>query len=143
MELAAGSSLSFGDPNGDGTIDVNLGGLHAEMHYQVKCPMPRKRGHRHVVTKNGHDTSVKGHPQQFHCKTCGVNFYTHTSGYFHDLFLQLKQLLKRAVKHGRLDLQQLAAEFEMSPSAAPRLLAALLRRVKDLGELKRYKELPR
>lgn len=143
MALAALEPISFGDPYWTGSIGFELGGLAGELHYKIKCPKQRKHERRHVVVKNGHDTSVKGSPQQYHCNTCGANFYPHTSGYFHDLFSQLKQLLKRAVKHGRLDLQQLAAEFELSPSAASRLLAALLRRVKDLDELKRYKELPR
>ena len=143
MALAAGNPFTFGGPFGAGSIGIEIGGLHAELHFHVKCPKQRKHERRHETVKNGHDTSVKGHPQQHHCKTCGANFYTHTSGYFHGLFKQLKQLLKRALKGGRLDLRQLAAKFDLSPSAASRLLAALLRRLGELAELKRYKELPR
>lgn len=143
MALATLALFSFGDPGGTGFININLGGQQLRFYYKLKCPRQRKNGPPHEVVKNGHDTSVKGHPQQYHCKTCGANFYAHTSGYFHDLFHQLKQLLKHAFKGGRLDLQQLTAKFDLSPSAASRLLAALLRHLGELAESKRSKEFPR
>jgi transposase-like protein len=86
---------------------------------------------------------VRRHPQQYLCETCGASFYAHTSAFFHTLFGDLKRLLKRALRGGRLDLKELAARFDLSSSAASRLLAALLRHLDAMGELKRYKELPR
>ncbi|OLS15901.1 MAG: hypothetical protein RBG13Loki_0470 [Promethearchaeota archaeon CR_4] len=143
MAQAVEPPVSFGNPSWAGTITINLGGNDAEFHFDVQCPGQRPHERRHEVKRNGHDTSVKGCPQQYHCNTCGRNFYPHTSRYFHALFGQLKQLLKRALKGGRVDLQQLAAKFDLSESAASRLLAALVRKLHALAESKRYKEFPR
>ncbi|MHA1732678.1 MAG: hypothetical protein ACTSU5_12105 [Promethearchaeota archaeon] len=82
-------------------------------HFPLACLSQRDREKRHRFTKNGHDTSVKGHPQQFRCKACKRNFYAHTSAFFRTLFKKLKRLLKKAFEGGRLDLQQLAAKFNL------------------------------
>ncbi len=117
--------------------------MTGKLFFKVQCPGQHPHERAHHVVKNGHDTSVKGHPQQYSCETCGASFYTHTSAFFRALFGDLKRLLKRALRGGRLDLKELAARFDLSSSAASRLLAALLRHLDVMGELKRYKELPR
>ena len=143
MTLVASDLITLGDSASSGTIHFNLGDVTGKFHFKVTCPNQRKHERHHHIKKNGHDGSVKGHPQQYYCHTCGGSFYAHTSGYFHGLFNQLKQRLKRALKGGRLDLQLLIAKLDLSPTAASRLLAALLRHLHDLAELHRYKELPR
>ena len=143
MTLVAENIVSFGDPGNDGVISINLGGMAGEIHFPLRCPGQQPHERVHHVVKNGHDTSVKGQPQQYICETCGASFYAHTSAFFRALFGNLKRLLKRALRGGHLDLRELAARFDLSSSAASRLLAALLRHLDAMGELKRYKELPR
>ena len=134
---------SFGNPGDGGEIGVSLGGITSKLYFNVQCPGQRSHESAHHIVKNGHNTSVKGHPQQYLCETCGASFYAHTSRFFHKLFGELKRLLKRALRGGRLDLKQLAARFDLSRSAASRLLAVILRHLHSLGKLERYKELPR
>ncbi len=143
MTLIAENPLCFGNPGDGGEISIGLGGMTGRIYFKVRCPGQQPHERAHHLVKNGHDTSVKGHPQQYLCETCGASFYAHTSGFFHALFEDLKRLLKRALKGGRLDLKALATRFDLSSSAASRLLAALLRHLESLGELKRYKELQR
>jgi len=134
---------SFGNPRDGGFLKISLGGNEGQLFFNVQCPKQHSHERTHHFVRNGHDTSVKGNPQQYLCETCGASFYAHTSAFFHRLFGELKRRLKRALKGGRLDLKQLAAEFDLSSSAASRLLAALLRHLDEVGELRRYKELSR
>jgi transposase-like protein len=143
MSLADENPPWFGNPGDGGALSIGLGGMTGKLFFKVQCPGQHPHERAHHIVKNGHDTSVKGHPQQYYCETCGASFYTHTSAFFRALFGDLKRLLKRALKGGRLDLKELAARFDLSSSAASRLLAALLRHLDAMGELKRYKELPR
>ncbi len=135
--------LWFGNPGDGGAISISLGGMTGKLFFNVQCPGQRSHERAHHLVKNGHDTSVKGYPQQYYCETCGASFYAHTSAFFRALFGDLKRLLKHALKGGRLDLKELAARFDLSSSAASRLLGALLRHLETMGQLKRYKELPR
>ncbi len=143
MAQAVENPQTFGNPSWADTIDISLGGEETQFHFDMQCPGQRPFERRHEIKRNGHDTSVKGCPQQYYCNMCGRNFYPHTSRFFHRLFGQLKQLLKRALKGGRINLQQLSAKFDLSESAASRLLAALVRKLHSLAESKRYKEFRR
>lgn len=143
MSLVDENPPWFGIPGDGGELSIGLGGMTGKLFFKVQCPGQHPHEGAHHIVRNGHDTSVKGHPQQYFCVTCGASFYTHTSAFFRALFDDLKRLLKRALKGGRLDLKELAARFDLSSSAASRLLAALLRHLEAMGELKRYKELPR
>ncbi len=91
-----GPMIVIGDESDAGRLEFRLGGVAGEFRYPIRCPGERAHERHHHFTKNGHDTSVKGNPQQFRCQTCKASFYPHTSAFFRALWDDLKTELRRA-----------------------------------------------
>ena len=108
------------------TITFWLGAHKTEDRIQIRCPNEQKDGPIHEICKNGHDTSVKGNPQMFHCKECGKTFYAHTSKIFEDLKNEIKELIRSLMQGGRMDIKMLAGRLHVKKSVSGRILKKIL-----------------
>ncbi|MCF2138454.1 MAG: hypothetical protein K9W44_00195 [Candidatus Lokiarchaeota archaeon] len=82
-------------------ITITLG-LNEIMDYiEICCPNQKEKGKKQDLRYNGHDTSVKGAPQQILCTTCGKSFYPHTSKFFKNLKREIRSTISQPLKRGR------------------------------------------
>lgn len=113
----------------DAVVSFTLGKHSAKTSIPIQCPNESLGGKKHEIAMNGHDTSVKGHPQQFTCKSCGKNFYAHTSKFFEDLKPEIRSLVESIVENGKLNVSKLKEGLDMDKSAASRLLRKIIRKI--------------
>jgi transposase-like protein len=79
----------------------------------------------HILTCNGHDTNVKGSPQNVVCKNCGRSFYPHTSYHAKQFIPDVKAAIRDCIEGGHLNNQRLKAALHKSDST----ISALLERI--------------
>jgi len=75
---------------------------------------------------NGHDTRVKGDPQNVVCKDCGKAFYPHTSYHAKQFIPDLKAVIKDCIEGGHLNNQRLKAALHKSDSTISTLLERIV-----------------
>lgn len=78
-----------------------------------------------VLICNGHDTRVKGNPQNVVCKNCGKAFYPHTSYHAKQFIPDFKAAIRDCIEGGHLNNQRLKAALHKSDST----ISALLERI--------------
>ncbi|HME54366.1 MAG TPA: hypothetical protein VKM55_19225 [Candidatus Lokiarchaeia archaeon] len=103
---------------------VGKGGTHDIIVLQCKCP---SCGSESLVC-NGHDTRVKGNPQNVVCKSCGKAFYPHTSYLAKQFIPDLKAKIHDCITGGHLNNQCLKIVLDKSDGA----ISALLERIVSL-----------
>ena len=107
------------------TINISLGINKIEDKILIRCPKDGKDNKIHDFSKNGHDTSVEGNPQQYRCN-CGKSFYAHTSKVFEELKTDIRAMIGKIMRKGRLDPKTLTDSLPIEKSTAGRLLNLLL-----------------
>jgi hypothetical protein len=140
MSLSLQQNLIIGDPNSNGYMDLKLGDLSGKLYFDIKCPNEHPNGVKHRVKRNGHDTSVKGCPQQYQCLTCFSAFYPHTSQFFHKLWNDLKAELALALEHGHINLKELCIRFSLQRSQASQMLLQILSQIEKTNAYQNYQK---
>ena len=78
-----------------------------------------------ILICNGHDTRVKGNPQNVVCKDCGKAFYPHTSYYAKQFIPDLRAVIRDCIEGGHLNNQRLKVALHKSDST----ISALIERI--------------
>jgi transposase-like protein len=78
------------------------------------------------LTCNGHDTRVKGKPQNIVCKNCDISFYPHTSYHAKQFIPDLKVVIKDCIAGGHLNNQRLKCALHKSDSTVSALLERIV-----------------
>lgn len=78
------------------------------------------------LTCNGHDTRVKGNPQNVVCKDCGKSFYPHTSYHAKQFIPDLKAVIRDCLAGGHLNNQRLKSALHKSDSTTSALLERIV-----------------
>lgn len=110
-------------------VSLNLGTYNITESLPILCPNQTDKGINHLITKNGHDTSIKSKPQQYLCKTCLKSFYAYTSKFFISLQIEFKKVLSDVIKGGSINITPIANRLQLQKSAVSRLIGKILENV--------------
>ena len=100
---------------------ITVNEISSQMDIPILCPNYSRGCESKELVKNGHDTSVKGSPQSFHCKDCGKSFYSHTSGFFLEVEQHLREELLKFFAAGKFNVDGLKTMLNCSKSTISRL----------------------
>ena len=81
-------------------VQVGWGDGFTTFEIEIECPETLEGCSSENITKRGHDTSVKGHPQHYECTDCSRHFYPHTSGFFIRLEKSINERLFSVLNDG-------------------------------------------
>ncbi|WP_457559055.1 hypothetical protein [Candidatus Harpocratesius sp.] len=111
------------------SINISLGTKILSDTVPICCPNEIEGKKKHELIYNGHDTSVKGNPQQIICSTCGKSFYPHTSNLFKDLKADIRLIISQSLKRGRLCGKALSRKLKVKKSTTSLLLWEIIQAV--------------
>ncbi|MEX2682979.1 MAG: hypothetical protein Q6373_015420 [Candidatus Sigynarchaeota archaeon] len=106
---------------------IKKGEHHDTFTLPCKCPACGSS----ALICNGHDTRVKGNPQNVVCKGCGKAFYPHTSYHAKQFIPDLRSVIRDCIEGGHLNNQRLKAALHKSDSAISELLEQIVSLVND------------
>ncbi|NVM30005.1 MAG: hypothetical protein HWN65_14275 [Candidatus Helarchaeota archaeon] len=109
------------------TITVN--DISNQVEIPILCPNASRGCSSEKLVKNGYDTSVKEHPHYFYCKDCNISFYAHTSAFFKEVELQLRECLLEFFESGKLDVAGLQATLNCSKPTISRIFQQVVNAV--------------
>jgi len=78
------------------------------------------------IKRDGHDTSVRGNPQKYTCKSCQKTFYAHTSAFFKNLIPSISNTITKFFKNGTIDLKHISQTFNCSNSYASTIVKEII-----------------
>lgn len=102
----------------------------------IFCPNCKNNYSLYNIKRNGHDYSVKSYPQKFSCKTCGKNFYPHTSFLFNEIISNITRFLPELFKNGKINVDMISEVLECSNSSVSRLIYTIMKEVYNSIEIK-------
>ncbi|WP_457557198.1 hypothetical protein [Candidatus Harpocratesius sp.] len=102
-------------------LKITIGSKEITDTVTICIPNESKDEKIHILAKNGHNTGVKGSPQQIVCLTCGKSFYLHTSRFFKDMKNDIRSIISQSLKRGRLNAKSLSKRLQMKKSTISRL----------------------
>ncbi len=123
-------------------MKIKIDGAVDEFNVPIYCPNRSKGCKSQKIKKNGHDPSVKGTPQWFLCKSCGKQFYAHTSGWFIDFQIQLETLLVQLFAGGHYNVKEIKATLQCSNATASRLLLQIVEAINNSPSTHRWWRAP-
>lgn len=106
---------------------IRKGEQHDTFTLPCKCPACGSS----ALLCNGHDTRVKGNPQNVVCKGCGKAFYPHTSYHAKQFIPDLRSAIRDCIEGGHLNNQRLKATLHKSDSSISGLLERIVSLVND------------
>ena len=106
------------------TIMVN--NISSRVEIPILCPNSLRGCKSEDLVKNGHDTSVKGSPQILHCKDCGKYFYPHTSAFFKEVELKLREEFIKFFEKGKFDVGRLIFTLNCSESTISKIFQQVI-----------------
>lgn len=88
--------------------------INVTVNFKILCP---NCGPNNInIKKNGHDVKLKGRPQIYHCKTCKIHFFAHTSWIFTEFTeLIIEQIMEDLFVEG-LAPKAVSKKFNVSSS---------------------------
>ncbi len=121
------------------TVRIALGTYIQEELIPIICPDDDLTRPTHKIIKNGKDTSVKGHPQQYYCQYCFQSFYSHTSKIFENLKEEFQTILAETLTGGRIDIKAVSNRLNLKAITVSRLLSRVLEEIlKKTKNVKSY-----
>jgi hypothetical protein len=117
---------------------INVNDISSQVEIPILCPNHSRGCKSKHLVKNGHDTSVKECPQYFHCKDCGTYFYAHTSAFYKEVELQLRECLIEFFASGKFNVDGLQSILNCSKPTISRIFQQVVNAVnasKRLAEL--------
>lgn len=109
-------------------VTIGFGNCRTTESIPILCPNDKEGESKHIISKNGRDTSVKESPQQYYCQTCFRSFYAHTSKAFRDLEKRFKQEIFQALKGGAIRIDTIADRLRQNNTSVSRLLSDIVRK---------------
>ena len=112
-------------------IPVQIGwqDTHSTFFIKLSCPNAFDGCSSENIIKHGHDTSVKGNPQNYQCKECDRHFYPHTSGVFSQIEESITKRLFSVLCNGKIDTKLLGEILGSSPSTISRIMRHIVEKV--------------
>jgi len=108
------------------TSTITVNDISSQVEVPILCPISLRGCKSKDIVKNGHDTSVKGSPQIFHCKDCGKYFYAHTSAFFQEVELRLREELLEFFVQGKFNVDGLKSMLNCSKSTISRIFQQVI-----------------
>lgn len=107
-------------------ISITVNEISSRVEVPILCPNSSRGCQSENLVKNGHDTSVKKCPQYFYCKDCNISFYTHTSAFFQEVELELREQLPKFFANGKFNVAGLKNLLDCSDSTISRIFEMVL-----------------
>ncbi|MHA1785368.1 MAG: DDE-type integrase/transposase/recombinase [Candidatus Helarchaeota archaeon] len=117
------------------TSTITVNDISSQVEVPILCPISLRGCKSKEIVKNGHDTSVKGSPQIFHCKDCGKYFYAHTSAFFQEVELRLREELLEFFVQGKFNADGLKSMLNCSKSTISRIFQQVVNAMNESTSL--------
>jgi transposase-like protein len=114
---------------------INVNDISSQVEIPILCPNHSRGCKSEEIVKNGHDTSVKEHPQYFRCKNCNISFYAHTSAFFKEVELQLREVLVDFFASGKFNMDGLQSTLNCSKPTISRIFQQVVNAVNASKQL--------
>lgn len=114
---------------------INVNNILSEIEIPILCPNHSRGCKSEHLVKNGHDTSVKEHPQYFRCKDCNLSFYAHTSAFFKEVQLHLREYLIEFFANGKFNMDGLQSILNCSKPTISRIFQQVINAVNASKQL--------
>lgn len=117
------------------TILITVNEISSRVEIPILCPNSSRGCRSENLVKNGHDTSVKDCPQYFYCKDCDISFYPHTSAFFQEVELELREYFSRFLVDGKFNVAGLKSLLDCSDSTISQIFEMVLNAVNSSKSL--------
>ncbi|MHA1753545.1 MAG: hypothetical protein ACTSYZ_14370, partial [Candidatus Helarchaeota archaeon] len=74
-------------------LEYKINNIEASIEIPILCLNSLYECNSDNIKQNGHDTSVRGKPQKYTCKSCRRTFYARTSAFFKNLIPMIGKTL--------------------------------------------------
>ena len=117
-------------------IHIKIGNKKNHFTIKERCACPACKSTN--LKRNGHDTTVSGHPRHLVCQDCGKSFYPHTSYHATNFVDDLKQDLAKSIDGGYFSPRRLKIVINTSDATSSRLMQQIIALVNASARAKHF-----
>ena len=112
-------------------LEYKLNDITASLEVTILCWSFPSECNSYNIKRDGHDTSVRGNPQKYTCKSCRRTFYAHTRTFFKNLIPSISNTITKFFKNGTIDLKHISQTFNCSNSYASTIVKEIIMAVNN------------